>query len=711
MRTALRTIAGAAATALLLSACASGEPEPQTRRLPADLDLAAALTPFDSCDDLLGWIRAEARDRVGPYGLGVGPDYVILEESMAGAERATGAVPPSAVDFDDAGAPEAQATAAQAGGGYSTTNVQVEGVDEPDIVKTDGRRIVALAQGRLQVVDVTGVEPRVVGSVGLDGGMASELLVSGDRALVLGTGWWDVMPMAAESRDRIASLLPPGGQTSTLTEVDLSDPANPRVVSSVSIEGSYLSARMVGDVARIVVRSDPQQRLGFLQPASPNPASEAQATAANQRVVDESTAGDWLPRYFVSEDGDLREEGLLLDCDDAARPATFSGFGMLSVLTVDLSDGLRAGLDRRGGAGVMAGGQTVYATPEHLYVATNEYFDWERLSDDQRRRVETTYGTEIHRFDISDPASTSYEVSGRVDGQILNQFSLDEHAGNLRVATTAGSPWMSGDATSESFVVVLGEHDGELVEIGKVGGLGKGETIHSVRFMGDTGYVVTFRQTDPLYTVDLSEPTEPKVVGELKILGYSAYLHPVADGFLLGVGQDATEEGRRLGLQVSLFDVRDPADPVRVGQAGIADASSDAELDHRAFLWWAASGLALVPAESYGAQQFSGAVGFTVDTAAGTVVERGRISHPSSTPEGGFRFDEPMPVEPDGGIGSSTVVDEPAVGMPAPDVWWGSRITRSLVVGDLVYTLSDTGLLASDLGSLADRVFLAWPSS
>lgn len=709
MRTALRTIAGAAATALLLSACASGEPEPEARRLPADLDLAAALTPFDSCDDLLGWIRAEARDRVGPYGLGGGPDYVILEESMAGADGATGAVPRSAVDFDDAGAPAT--TAAQAGGGYSTTNVQVEGVDEPDIVKTDGQRIVALAQGRLQVVDITGAEPRVVGSVALDQGMGTELLVSGDRALVLGMGPWDVMPMAAESLDRIAGLLPPGGQTSTLTEVDLSDPANPRVVSSVSVEGSYLSARMVGDVARIVVHSDPQQRLGFLQPASPNPASEEQATAANQRVIDESTADDWLPRYFVTQDGDVREEGRLLGCDDAARPGTFSGFGMLSVLTVDLSEGLRRGIDQRGGAGVMAGGQTVYATTEHLYVATTEYVDWDRLSDDQRGRIETDYGTEIHRFDISDPASTRYEVSGRVDGQLLNQFSLDEHDGNLRVATTAGSPWMSGDAMSESFVVVLGESDGQLAEIGKVGGLGKGETIHSVRFMGDTGYVVTFRQTDPLYTVDLSEPTAPKVVGELKILGYSAYLHPVGDGFLLGVGQDATEEGQRLGLQVSLFDVRDPANPVRVSQAGVADASSDAEFDHRAFLWWATSGLALVPAESYGAQQFSGAVGFTVDTAAGTVVERGRISHPAAAPQRGPGFDGPMPVEPDGGIGSSTVVDEPVVGMPAPDIWWGSRITRSLVVGDAVYTLSDAGLLASDLGSLADRVFLAWPTS
>lgn len=703
MRSVLRTVAGAAATALLLSACASNE-EPRARRLPTDLDLAAALTPFDSCDSLLDWIRPEARDRVTAYGLGGGPLYSVMEDA-AGADALRGVVP-------EAAAPSTTAPAAEneAKGDFSTTNVQVEGVDEPDTVKTDGDRIVALAQGRLQVVDVSGGEPRVVGSLSLDDGAGTELLLAGDRALVLGTGPWNVVPMAAAAQERIGALLPPNGETSVLTEVDLSDPAHPRVASRLSVEGSYLSARMVGDVARIVVHSDPQQRLAFLQPATANPASEQQAIEANRHVIDESTADDWLPHYFVTEDGDVREEGRLLDCDDAARPDVFSGFGMLSVLTVDLSDGLRAGIDARGGAGVMAGGQTVYATPEHLYVATTEYVDWDKLTDAQRERVDHDYGTEIHRFDISDPASTRYEVSGRVDGQLLNQFSLDEHRGNLRVATTAGSPWMSGAEASESSVVVLAERDGALAEIGKVGGLGRGETIHSVRFLGDVGYVVTFRQTDPLYTVDLSEPTAPAVVGELKLLGYSAYLHPVADGYLLGVGQDSTETGQRLGLQVSLFDVRDPSHPERIAQAAIAGAGSTAEVDHRAFLWWAKANLALIPVESYATEPFSGAVGFTVDTAAGTVVERGRVGHPQAAPQV-TPGSAPMPIEPPDKItGGDAVGGEPATGMPAPDVWWSPQITRSLVIGDTVYTLSDAGLLASDLSTLTQRAWTSWPS-
>src|SRR5690606_18016037 len=120
---------------------------------------------------------------------------------------------------------------------------------------------------------------------------------------------------------------------------------------------------------------------------------------------------------------------------------------------------------------------------------------------------------DIHRFDITDPAATTYEMSGHVDGTLLNQFALDEHEGHLRVATTTGSPWDEGDGESESHVVVLAPGDGALEPVGRVSGLGRGETIHSVRFLGDVGYVVTFEQTDPLYTLDLSDPAAPAVTG------------------------------------------------------------------------------------------------------------------------------------------------------------------------------------------------------
>ena len=172
--------------------------------------------------------------------------------------------------------------------------------------------------------------------------------------------------------------------------------------------------------------------------------------------------------------------------------------------------------------------------------------------------------------------------------------------------------------------------DDGLKQVGQVGGLGRGERIYAVRFIGDTGYVVTFRQVDPLYTVDLSEPTDPKVVGELKVPGYSAYLHPVGEGLILGVGQDATEQGRLQGAQVSLFDVADLAAPRSLDRVAMGQgSSSEVEYDHHAFLSYEPTGLVVLPLEVYAnnsSQNFAGAVGLRVGAAG--IDEIARISHP-----------------------------------------------------------------------------------
>ena len=199
---------------------------------------------------------------------------------------------------------------------------------------------------------------------------------------------------------------------------------------------------------------------------------------------------------------------------------------------------------------------------------------------------------------------------------------MSEHDGHLRVATTKGDPWQSGDGESESLISVLETEDEELEVVGKVGGLGRGEQIYAVRFLGDAGYVVTFEQTDPLYVVDLSDPTAPETTGELKIPGYSAYLHPVGDGQLLGIGQSGTAEGMLTGSQASLFDVADGANPERTAKLDLASGQwshSAIESDHHAFLYWADERLAVAPVESYGSQvdfedqhDFRGAVAMRV---------------------------------------------------------------------------------------------------
>ena len=188
-------------------------------------------------------------------------------------------------------------------------------------------------------------------------------------------------------------------------------------------------------------------------------------------------------------------------------------------------------------ASVMSGGDTVYASTDRLYVANHRWID----SDDEEISGLTTH---IHRFGMGGPEGPVYEASGSVEGFLLDQFAMSEHDGYLRVASTSAPPWWRSDEEPDSRVDVLERNGRELRVVGSVGGLGRGERIYAVRFMGDVGYVVTFRETDPLYTIDLSDPHDPEVVGELKILGYSAYLHPIGDGLLLGVGQDADEEGR-----------------------------------------------------------------------------------------------------------------------------------------------------------------------
>jgi uncharacterized secreted protein with C-terminal beta-propeller domain len=289
--------------------------------------------------------------------------------------------------------------------------------------------------------------------------------------------------------------------------------------------------------------------------------------------------------------------------------------------------------------------------------------------------------TQIHRFDASKEGVTSYAVSGEVTGFVLSQYSLSEYDGALRVASTDEPQWFEGRLTgrSESFVTVLAERGATLAPLGRVGGLGGGERIYAVRFVGDKGYVVTFRQVDPLYTLDLSDKASPKVAGELKLLGYSAYLHPVSDDLLLGVGQDAGADGARLGTQLSLFDVSNLHKPVRRAQATLgASSSTTAEFDPHAFLFWKPTGLAVIPLSAYGKTDgqptFEGAIGFRVGAAS--LGEAGRIVHP--------------------GQGEQRGLTPP--------------IARSLVIGDTLYTLSYAGLQASRLDTLAPLAFAAFPT-
>ena len=257
---------------------------------------------------------------------------------------------------------------------------------------------------------------------------------------------------------------------------------------------------------------------------------------------------------------------------------------------------------------------------------------------------------------------------------MLSQWSMSEQDGILRVASTTTPPWnaatAAGPPKSDNFVTSLATDGATLSEVGRLGGLGEGEQIYAVRFIGDVGYVVTFRQVDPLFVLDLSDPAAPAVVGELKVPGYSAYLHPVGDGYLLGVGQDVSADGVPEGVQVSLFDVSNPAAPTLVDQEGFAgDSYTEVEYDHHAFSYFPDQALAAIPIESYSGPEgeFYGAAGLRVDP--GGADPLGRIAKISHGPG------------------------------------YGAQITRTLLVGDTFYALSPKGLGAYDPTTLTQTAF------
>lgn len=473
------------------------------------------------------------------------------------------------------------------GNGATGTNTQEQGVDEADLAKTDGKVLVTVVRGALQVVDVSGSTPRPRGSVDLRGLRPSELLLEGSKVLVVSPGQVGYEKQAYGY----------GRQASTsLSFVDISDPDRPVLTGSEEISARYLSARMVDGVVRVVLTAAPQ--IAFTRPGGWRDGDRMgvpEATEANRQIVRAAKATDWIPtRRVVDRNARTVEERPLLQCTDIRHPIDDAGADLLTVLSIDTraTDGLRD----LAATAVVASGDLVYASTEKLFVATTLGGwggTWRGPSGEFAPRRGGTL-TAIHAFDITG-GKAEYLASGEVDGYIYGRWAMSERDGLLRVVTTTNAPWQRGGST-QTGVVVLDTEGKRLDELGRVDGMGFTETVRAVRWFDDLAAIVTFRQTDPLYLVDLSRPTEPRVRGELKIPGYSAYLHPIGDRRLLGVGQDANQWGQTLGLQVSSFDILDVTDPRRTDSLDLGNAStSPIEQDPRGFVYLPDERLAIFP--------------------------------------------------------------------------------------------------------------------
>jgi len=555
---------------------------------------------------------------------------------------------------------------------FTTTNVQEEGVDELDLVKTDGSYLyVAGTDGDFLIVDAWPPEVASLASSLPVEGYPIGIFLLGDRVLLF--SWFydsDVMPRSWYG--------------TRIDLIDVSDRQQPEVLRSIDVEGVLAGARMIDGHVYAVLSSYlnlPEEvwelawgeGLGLPDVDWDATEEEREAAAAVAReilrpLIDQLVAGlsleKLLPLMWDRTSTDpIGALELLVECEDIYRPAETASYSVLSVLHLDL--GAESPVTSEVEVtGLLADGFTVYASTTNLYVSQSSWWWWWGWGG-----LDMT--TAIHRFSL-DPDSSEpvqYEATGEVPGWLLNQFSMGEYEGHLRVATTLFDWWWGtddGEDETGAVLTVLKDNGfGGLVEVGQISGIAPGERIYATRFMGPKGYLVTFEQIDPLFTLDLSDPADPQIVGELEMPGYSAYLHPIGEDYLLAVGMNGEEDGTINGLAVNLFDVSDFANPTLAHQYVIEDSESawswsEALSDHHAFTFH--RDVLSIPAYvSQGSTRFNGLVVMSVDEADG-IAELGRVDHS---------------------------------GMAGPE--WTTRIRRSVYMDDYLYSLSSAGVKVNGL--------------
>lgn len=470
----------------------------------------------------------------------------------------------------------------------SATNVQVQGVDEADITKHDDRFVYFALNGALRIASIE--PPRLVSVTPLPG-RALELYIVGDRAVVYLSNGGGAGPRCTYAYD---CQFAGDGSTTHITVLELGDRTKPRVRRNLALSGSLVASRRIQNTVHTVVvdgdRPAPTYptwptnlpRCGVYESAVK--ARLARLAADNERAI-RAAHRSVLPT--LSDGGETRTL-----CQNVARSPLRDGRSFTTLLSFDLFDDRAAPtsvtLQSRPGA--------VYASSDSLYLAVAHQRQRNRPWYQSYRRLPEL--TDVHRFRIgARPELTRYVGTGVVPGHVLNQFAMDEWQGHLRIATTQGRV---PDPNVHSQVTILGPGKNQLTQLGALTHLAPGEDIRSVRFDQDRGYVVTFKKTDPLFVLDLSQAKAPRILAELKIPGFSTYLHRMDPAHLLSIGFDAEERGDFAyfdGILLQLFDVSQPNQPSLLfrEKIGTRGSSSEAATNHLAFNYLPEAGLLAVP--------------------------------------------------------------------------------------------------------------------
>ena len=529
--------------------------------------------------------------------LGLVPQAVSGSSRWANSSK-TASIEDSVADSSAAASANQSTTSTTASVDHSDTNVRTEGVDESDIIKTDGTYIYRLDSTdntRVMIYQVNGTALSKVGEIALPKSTEktehyySELMLSDGYLAVLGTCYEYNDDTAVPANAGACCFRWWGSTDETTVDVyDVTNPASPKAVASHTQDGYFLGARMVNGTVYLLSSKNAMQYylLDDVAGVSTDTTTTANAaakttevSAADSRIAAASqTKAQALPKDLNNIVPKV--DGKSLAASAIYMPKQPESLSYVVITSFKMNDA--SNLISK--VSVMESAENIYMSTQSIYLWQTNW-DWQEGTDD-------LYSTFLMKFTFADGVVTP-AATGTVKGYLNDSFSLDEYNGYLRVLTTSQSDGFDEGTTGQrNTLYVL---NGSLTETGSVKNIAKGESVKSARFFGDTGYFVTFRQTDPLYTVDLTDPTAPKIIGRIKLPGFSEYLQLYSNGLLFGIGQDADEEkGQTTGLKMAMYDISDPANVKELATKKVSQADyswSDAEYNYKSILLYAQKGV------------------------------------------------------------------------------------------------------------------------
>jgi inhibitor of cysteine peptidase len=539
-------------------------------------------------------------------------------------------------------------TAQSSNEGFSQTNNQVEGVDEGDIVKTDGEYIYQLKEQKLVITKALPAEElNVVSSITVKGNFSPrQLFLQEDKLIVIGNSWGEPVPHKKSQASPNIAIMPVEGVTKAFV-YDITNQEKPKLVREIGLEGHFVSARQIDSTLYFIANHSP-----------------------NYWNLEKEQKTDLRPKIYDSEKSDSLEP-IALNKIKYMPQSMETNFTLIGSLDIN-EDSSEFKVES-----YLGSGNQLYMSQENLYIAVTKYTT-------EKQNEWAAPNTEIYKFTVNG-TGVQFDTRGEVTGTVLNQFSMDEYNGYFRVATTEGEVWNEKKPSANHLFVL----DENMKQVGSVEGLARGEQIYSVRFMGDKTYVVTFKQVDPLFVIDTSKPEQPKVLGKLKIPGFSTYLHPIDENHLIGFGVDTkvveNKNGNnkeplliRGGMKISLFDVTDFTNPKETDTEIIGGRGTHSPLlaDHKALFHYPKDNLYGFPISIYNNKEGS--------DMEQTFSFQGALMY-EITPENGI-------------VSKAKLADESKGTGLSPYEGWENQIQRLIYIKDKVYTISNSEVAVYTIG-------------